>query len=125
MMPDHFIDNKPQELFRKLRIELGFSRQFAQPRNLGFFAAGIARRQGVFGFISANRFSDAKPFSQNVNQCGIDVVDTCAKAGERLVGRRWGWVLGHEWLASMTFCAIPLPALHLRGGWRGGYALGL
>ena len=65
-MSNHFVDDKPQELFRKLGIELGFAGQFAQPRNLGFFAAGIARRQGVFSFISADRLGDTKAFGQNV-----------------------------------------------------------
>ena len=90
MVPDYLVDDKSQEFLRKLGVQLCFSGQFAQPGDLRFFASGIAGRQGVFGFVGADRFGNAEPLGQDVDQRGIDIVDAGAKAGERGVGVEFG-----------------------------------
>jgi hypothetical protein len=106
MMPDHFLDHEPQELLRKLWVQLRFHRQLAQPCDLALLARRIARWQAVFRLKGADRLGDAEAFGEDVDQRGVDVVDRGAEVVESGVG--------HDRLASMTFCALPLPPLHLR-----------
>ena len=92
MVPDHFIDHEPDELLAKIRIKLGFLRQFAQPGDLAFFAQRITGRKRVLRLVCPHRLGDAKPLSEHVDQRRIDVVNRGAEAGEHGV---WNWI-GHR-----------------------------
>lgn len=112
VVADHLVDNKPQELLAEIRVELRVRRQRAQAGDLAFFAGEVGRRQVPFRLIGANRFGDAEPFRQHVNQRGVDVVDAGAVAGQDGIGGGRG--VAHRSPASMTHCGRPMPALHLR-----------
>lgn len=86
VMPDHLINNKSQELFRKLWVKLSVTSQFPQPRNLRFFTAGIGGGQGVLGLVGSDRFGNAKPFGQDVNQRSVDIVNRSTETGEHWIG---------------------------------------
>ena len=90
MVADHFIDNEAQELFAKLRIEIGLFRQGPQPGDLTFLAIRIGGRQRDLRLILTDRLRDPKPLGQHVDQRGVDIVDAAAKDRELRIVRRVG-----------------------------------
>ena len=55
VMADHLINNEAQEFLAELGIEIRIPGQAAQPRDLGFLAAGIGRRQAARRLVAADR----------------------------------------------------------------------
>ncbi len=96
MMPDHFLDNKTQELLAKFRIKVGLLREFAQPLDLALFARGIGRGQSNLGLVLTHGLRDAKALSQHVNDRGVDIVDALAIGIEHRIASagRGGVLLG-------------------------------
>ncbi len=94
MVPDHLVDDEPQELLAKVRIELSIRRQRAQPGDLAVFARRVGSGQGMFRLVGADRLGDAEAFRQHVDQRGVDIVDAGAEAGQNGIGR--GRSVGHR-----------------------------
>ncbi len=86
MVPDHLVDDEPQELFPEFRIELGLLGQRPQAGDLSFLALRIGGRHGFACFVSAHRLSDAEAFGEHVDKRGVDVVDALAVSREHWVG---------------------------------------
>ena len=75
VMADHLVDDEPQELFGKLRIELCFFRQCPQSGDLTRLATRVSRGQGGFRLVRADGLRDAKSLGKHVDQRCIDIVD--------------------------------------------------
>ncbi len=82
MVPDHFIDNEAQEFFAEFGVQVSFRCQGAKSLDLPRFTLGIGRRKRSLRLILANSLGYAKSLCQNVNQRGIDVIDTAAEGGK-------------------------------------------
>lgn len=90
MVPDDFVDDEAKKLLAEFGIEVGFLGQLSKPRDLARFAVGIRRGEGGFRLVFAYRLGDPEPFSEHVNDRGIDVVDALAKDGELRIAPRLG-----------------------------------
>ena len=74
-MADNLDDDEIQEFLGEIRVELGGFGQLAQAGDLDGFPAGVGGGQPVGGLIFAHRFGALEPFSQEMDQCGIDIID--------------------------------------------------
>jgi len=103
MMPDHFIDDKPQEFLGKFRIEIGVAGQLSQARYLFFFAGGICGRQVVCGLILTNRLGHLEAFGEHEHQGRVDIIDALPVLVELVVH-----ILGRLILKVCEFCKAQL-----------------
>lgn len=107
-MPDHLIDDEAQEFLGEFGIEIGALGQRPEPRDLGFLAAGIGRRQTVGRFIFADRLRHLEALGQHMDQRRIDIVDALAEAGERVIGH--GCFFAWPGLAMQALPLLPAGA---------------
>ena len=103
VMPDHFLDDKAQELLREIRVELGGLGQGAKACNLYLFTSRIGRRHAVLGFIFPHCLGAFEPFRQQVHQRCIDIVDAVSQPQKLWIGR--GHVIPFIRLAALRHAA--------------------
>lgn len=80
VVTDDLGDDEGQELLGEFRVELGIGRQGAQALNLLLFARRVSRGKPAGSFQFAHGAGDFEPFSQQVHQRRIKVVDASAQA---------------------------------------------
>ena len=86
VVADHFRHHEIEEFLRKIGIELGVLRQFAQARDLGLLPRLVGRRQIVQRFILADRLGAFEALGQQVNKRRIQIVDTVSEAQKLGIG---------------------------------------
>ena len=82
MVPDHFVNNKAQELFGEIRIKLGITRELPKPLDLPFLARGVSRGQCRFRLKLANGLRYFETLGEHEDQCSVNVIDAVAKLGK-------------------------------------------
>ena len=85
MVADHFLDDEAQERLAELGIEIGILGQPTQPGDLRFLAPRIGGGQAVLGLVRPHRLSHFEALGEDMDQCGIDIIDALSKAFQRLV----------------------------------------
>ena len=123
VVTNHLRNDEVQELLGELGVQAGLLRHSAQTGNLGFLAAGVARRQIVLSLEQTHALRGLKTLRQNVHEGRIEVVDGAAHREKLLVdlgrnfiahgggvrvkfaGRVFG---GHRFLLRLVvvFCAL-------------------
>jgi len=86
MVLNDFLDDELQKFFSEVWIQICPLGQSAKSVDLFCFPPLVGGRQIEFGFQFANLFGFAKPFSQNVNERRVKIVDGCAVASEFFFG---------------------------------------
>ena len=86
VVADHFVDDEAQEFLGKLRIEIGFFREHAKPRDLPRRAGRGGGGKRRLCLVFAHRLSDPEPLGQDVDQRCIDVVNALAERSEYGIG---------------------------------------
>ena len=99
MVSDDLADDEGEELLGEFRIQVGVGRQLPQAGDLALFAYRISRREVVRGLESTDALGVLEPFGEQVNQCGIDVVDARAEFLE-FGSRRVVWF--HPWILEKS-----------------------
>lgn len=82
MVTDHLGDDKGEEFFSELGIQLSFGSQRPQALHLARFAFRVCWRQVRFSFELTYSFCELEPFGQRVNENCVQVVDAIAQALE-------------------------------------------
>jgi len=85
------MDHKGEELLGKVWIEFPDCGVMPQTCDLLCFPSGIARGQTVLGLQFAHSVGTPEPFSQQVDECSIEVIDTVpevAKVGNEITSVR-------------------------------------
>ena len=80
MVPDDFLDDEVEELFREVGVEPGGFRQAAQPRDLGRLACRVGGRKSMGRFVFSRRLGAFKTLRKQMNQGGIDIVNAFSQA---------------------------------------------
>lgn len=75
MMPDYLFNNKTEKFFAKYRVYASIFCKFTHSFNLFSFSLFVFSRQTILSFINTDLMSDTKPFSEQVNQSSINIVD--------------------------------------------------
>ena len=86
-----FVDHKRKELLGKVWIESPECSMMPQTCDLVCFPFGIASWQTVLSLQLADKVGTPEPFSQQVNDCSIEVIDTVpevAKIGNGITSIR-------------------------------------
>ena len=94
MMSDDLIDDEADELLAKIGVEIGLFGKLSEARDLAFLTRWVGRRKVLFSLVGPNGLGDPKAFRQDMDQRGVDVVDTRAETVERGIGG--GCVLVHR-----------------------------
>lgn len=106
MVADNFINNKAQKFFGEVGIKIGIGGQITQPGNLALFASRVRWGQIMLCFQPPDGLSHLEPFGKHVDKRCIDIVDTLAILGKKIVGH-----------------AVPLPQMALDATGKSAFAL--
>lgn len=93
-MLNHFVNDKPQELFAEHRVEPRILGQRTEASDLDGFAVRVGRGKADLGFMLPDALGNFEAFGQQVNKGGIDVVDAAATFCEY-------WVIIHNWIVAV------------------------
>jgi hypothetical protein len=80
--PNNLTNDKGQELFGKIWVELADSREMPQTADLLGFSAGIARGQSVPGLQFADCPGTPEPLRQHVDDRGIDIINAAPQVSK-------------------------------------------
>jgi len=94
VVADDFLDDEGQELFREIRIELGFLCECAQACDLLGLARGIGRWQPLLCLEAADRLRALEALGQKMHQRRVDIVDAVAQPLKLGIGFGHGFPFG-------------------------------
>lgn len=92
MVMDHLGHDETQELLGEDWVEPGLLGERAQPLDLTLLAFEVGRRKTDGGLVPTDVLSHLETFGEQVDEGGVDVVDTRSELGQLLIGHA-GWTL--------------------------------
>src|ERR1700677_2341230 len=97
-MPDDFLHNEVQELFREVRIEFGGFRQATQPRDLSCLACWVGRCKPMSRLVFSYCLGALETLRKQMNERRVDIIDALSQAQKFRVGHSDLVSLGMELL---------------------------
>ncbi len=85
VMPDHLLDDEPEERLRERRVQFRLLRQPPEPRDLRLFPPRIGGRQPRLVLVPPHRLRHLEPLGEQVDQRRVDIVDAPAITAQHLV----------------------------------------